>query len=257
MELITIAGTAFIVALSGAMMPGPLLTVTITETARRGFIAGPLLILGHGILELALVLALVFGLAALLTLDIVSKTVALAGGAFLIWMGAGMIRDARLGRITLESPAKRAGMPGAEKAEHGHMHPVVAGENETGSGMASREAETVGRLEQTDHLGKTGRRHMHPVVAGVLVSLANPYWSLWWATIGLGYITFSFKYGPAGVASFFGGHIMADLAWYSLISAAVVGSGRILSASVYRTIIVFCGAFLVFLGGSFVYIGLK
>ncbi len=213
MELIYIAGTAFVVAFSGAMMPGPLLTVTITETARRGFIAGPLLILGHGILELALILALVFGLAAFLTLDIVGKSVALIGGAFLIWMGLGMARDVYRGKISLEMS------PGAQRS----------GEPEG----------------------------MHPVLAGIFVSLANPYWILWWATIGLGYITLSLKLGAAGVASFFGGHILADLTWYSLISAAVVGGGRILNVKTFRAVILLCGVFLVFLGGSFVYLGLK
>lgn len=213
MELIYIAGTAFVVAFSGAMMPGPLLTVTITETVRRGFIAGPLLILGHGVLELALILALVFGLAAFLTLDIVGKLVALIGGAFLIWMGFGMARDVYRGRISLE---------------------IIRGDQRAG-----------------------GTRGMHPVLAGILVSLANPYWILWWATIGLGYITLSLKQGTAGVASFFGGHIMADLIWYSLISAAVVGGGRMLNVKVFRAVILVCGVFLVFLGGSFVYLGLK
>ncbi|HZK18439.1 MAG TPA: LysE family transporter [Clostridia bacterium] len=213
MELIYIAGTAFVVAFSGAMMPGPLLTVTITETVRRGFIAGPLLILGHGVLELALILALVFGLAAFLTLDIVGKLVALIGGAFLIWMGFGMARDVYRGRISLE---------------------IIRGDQRAG-----------------------GPRGMHPVLAGILVSLANPYWILWWATIGLGYITLSLKQGTAGVASFFGGHIMADLIWYSLISAAVVGGGRMLNVKVFRAVILVCGVFLVFLGGSFVYLGLK
>lgn len=102
-----------------------------------------------------------------------------------------------------------------------------------------------------------GTRGMHPVLAGILVSLANPYWILWWATIGLGYITLSLKQGTAGVASFFGGHIMADLIWYSLISAAVVGGGRMLNVKVFRAVILVCGVFLVFLGGSFVYLGLK
>lgn len=44
-------------------MPGPLLAITISEAARRGFWAGPQLVLGHGILELALIAALAAGLS--------------------------------------------------------------------------------------------------------------------------------------------------------------------------------------------------
>jgi threonine/homoserine/homoserine lactone efflux protein len=43
--------TSFIVALSGALMPGPLLTLTVGEAARRGFWAGPLIIVGHALLD--------------------------------------------------------------------------------------------------------------------------------------------------------------------------------------------------------------
>jgi threonine/homoserine/homoserine lactone efflux protein len=46
---ITLFVTSFIVALSGAVMPGPLLTVTISETSRRGLMTGPLLIVGHAV----------------------------------------------------------------------------------------------------------------------------------------------------------------------------------------------------------------
>ena len=61
-SLIAIFFTSMVVALSGAMMPGPLLTITITESTRRGVASGPLLIAGHAVLELVLVIALLFGL---------------------------------------------------------------------------------------------------------------------------------------------------------------------------------------------------
>ena len=63
LSLIAIFTSSFIIALSGALMPGPLLTFTVSESPQRGAITGPLVILGHGILELALVLALLSGMA--------------------------------------------------------------------------------------------------------------------------------------------------------------------------------------------------
>ncbi|HHU86032.1 MAG TPA: LysE family transporter, partial [Peptococcaceae bacterium] len=87
-------------------------------------------------------------------------------------------------------------------------------------------------------------------------SVSNPYWTLWWATIGLGYITMSLKSGFSGLASFFTGHILADLTWYSLIAAAVAGGRKFMSERAYRGILILCGVFLVALGGYFLYFGL-
>ena len=58
--------TSFGIAFSGALMPGPLLSATISESIRRGPSTGPLFILGHGILELILIAALFLGLAPIL-----------------------------------------------------------------------------------------------------------------------------------------------------------------------------------------------
>ena len=61
--LLSVFVLGFITALSGAMMPGPLLTATISESTRRGFLAGPRLMVGHALLEAALLLLLLWGLA--------------------------------------------------------------------------------------------------------------------------------------------------------------------------------------------------
>ncbi len=61
LSLAAIGGVSFILALPGVITPGPLLTLTITESLRRGFIAGPFIILGHALLELVLVIAIVNG----------------------------------------------------------------------------------------------------------------------------------------------------------------------------------------------------
>ncbi len=63
--------------------------------------------------------------------------------------------------------------------------------------------------------------HKSSIISGAMVSLANPYWIIWWATIGMGYLMSAIKSGIAGVGAFFIGHILADLAWYSLVSFGI------------------------------------
>ena len=72
-------------------MPGPLLTMTIGESGRIGFWAGPLLVLGHGLLELALVIGLLFGLGGFLAKGSVAGFIGLVGGAFFALDGQGAL----------------------------------------------------------------------------------------------------------------------------------------------------------------------
>ncbi|NLW09581.1 MAG: LysE family transporter, partial [Firmicutes bacterium] len=74
------------------MMPGPLLTVNIKESLRRGFWAGPQLILGHALLEGALITGLALGLGGLLKAELSQGLISVFGGAFLFWMAWGMLR---------------------------------------------------------------------------------------------------------------------------------------------------------------------
>ena len=202
MNIALIALSSFLVAFSGALVPGPLFTITVGESVKRGFIAGPLIILGHGILELSLVLLLVLGVTPFLAAEGVKTAIAVVGGVILIIMGVMMIKDAA--RATLD---------------------VTTG---------------------------GGGRGLHPVISGIVGSLSNPYWLIWWATAGLGYLISSLKYGIAGVTAFFVGHIAADLSCYSLLSFAVSRGRKMMGDRGYRFMLYGCGLFLIVFGGWFI-----
>lgn len=102
MSLVSIFFISMGVGLSGAVMPGPLLTVTINESYRRGFVAAPLLVAGHAVLEGTLIVLLVLGLDRVVGNDIFFGVVGVAGGAFLFWMGLGMAMDVRDGRLHID-----------------------------------------------------------------------------------------------------------------------------------------------------------
>ncbi len=206
LTLITIFSSSFLIALSGALMPGPLLTVTVSESTRRGAIAGPLVIFGHGILELSLITALLLGMAPLLQRNDVFVFISLVGGSILLWMAFSMFKS----------------LPGL-------------------------------RLE----VSSKNEKRKNLVLTGILFSLANPYWIIWWASIGLGYILHSVKYGIMGVVAFFLGHILADLAWYALISFGVARGRRFFSDVFYRRLIGCCASFLVIFSCYFFYSGIE
>ncbi len=204
-RLLFIAFTSFMIALSGALMPGPMLTVTIAGSSKRGFWVGPLVVLGHGILELILVVLVLGGLGPYLTRPSVLGTVGIAGGIVLWWLGAAMVRSASGLRLPGKAPA----------------------------GVPSRSS----------------------VLHGILASLSNPYWTLWWATIGMGYLASALKFGIPGILFFFAGHILADLLWYSAVSYAVSRGRELIPEHVYQGGIVVCGLFLILFGGWFLYFG--
>ena len=206
--------SSFIIGLSGAMMPGPLLAVTIRHASVRGFSAAPLLVLGHAILEAALVCLLLFGLMEWIRGDAAIIAIALLGSAMLLRMAAGMAREVRT------------------------LHFGV----ETGAGRANDRKRSGG---------------VRPVIDGIVTSASNPYWSLWWATIGLGYLLLSRGQGWRGVLAFFSGHILSDAAWYFFVGAAVSAGRGWFTDRVYRGVVGACAVFLVFFALTFGYLGVS
>jgi len=88
--------------------------------------------------------------------------------------------------------------------------------------------------------------------SGLAISAANPYFLLWWAIIGLGFIMQSYTaFGLIGVALYFIGHITADFIWYGFVSTVVGTTKRFISDKPYRVIIAALGCLLVYFGGNF------
>ncbi len=203
-----IFSSSFIVALSGALMPGPLLTITIVETGKRGIWAGPLLIIGHAILEIVMIFILVVGFGTYLKTDLVFSLIAVLGSFILLWMAYGL----------LKTPPQLDVQIKPDIANH--------------------------------------KKSKHPVITGILASLANPYWTIWWVTIGLSFITKSTSVGWMGVTAFFMGHILADFIWYFLISLGFTKGKRFLNEKIYKGIMIFCALFLTFFAFWFGYEGI-
>lgn len=210
MELLLLAGSWWIVGFSGAMMPGPVMTLLVTESARRGFIAGPLVTIGHVVLELAMVVALYFGLGDVLKQNSVAGVIGLLGGLFLLWMGIGIVRSVASGQVSFSASTQKTGE----------------------------------------------RREGNPVIAGVLTSVANPYWLLWWATVGAASLITFRSFGWAGLVAFYLGHTLADWVWNSLVAFVVATGRRLMTDRIYRGILVACGVFLILLSFYFVTSGI-
>lgn len=100
--------TSFLIGFSGALVPGPVLTVTVKEAAIRGVRAGPLVVLGHGLAEIGITIALILGISVFLKDQRIKALVASAGGVFLIFMGISMLHG-------LKSLSEAQGMVNAKE----------------------------------------------------------------------------------------------------------------------------------------------
>ncbi|MFB3897001.1 MAG: LysE family transporter [bacterium] len=198
---------SFIIGFSGAMMPGPMLSVTISHSTRQGFIAGPLVVIGHAILESILVLAVGFGLGKLLLVKSVTAIIGILGGAILLWMGFGMVKNLKSLTLTVVSSEKK--------------------------------------------------NHSQSILDGMITSIANPYFYIWWASIGLALITKAWQNGIPGLLVFFLGHTLSDFSWYTIVSSAIGAGKKIMNDTAYRLIIGSCGIILIGFGCYFGFDGIK
>jgi threonine/homoserine/homoserine lactone efflux protein len=226
--------TSFGIGFTGALMPGPLTTLAVRETMRRGFWAGPLLAAGHSLLELPLVIGLALGLSHFLDNDSVKGGIGVVGGIFLLWMGVHI-----LGALPKEAPTLAPPPP-------------------NGPGAAAYDGSWRQRWKRS--LAATNQSWLSTALvlgtAAILVSLSNPGFTAWWATAGTLLVRQGLDHGTAGVASIYTGHILSDIAWLGLLGLVMARSRRLMSGFVYRGVLALCALFLLVLGAYFMASGL-
>ncbi len=88
----------------------------------------------------------------------------------------------------------------------------------------------------------------NPYLAGLMTSAANPYFWIWWLSIGSAMVIAGLEGGLVVVIAFMFGHWAADTTWYTVVSTSVSRGRTVLPESAYKKTIVICGIFLIFFG---------
>ncbi|MDW7732507.1 MAG: LysE family transporter [Methanolobus sp.] len=93
LELLEMLAMGFAVGMTGALVPGPMLFVTIDTSLKKGWLAGPKVFIGHAILEFLVCLLIIYGITAVS--DSTVMAISILGGATLIIFGILTIKNAR------------------------------------------------------------------------------------------------------------------------------------------------------------------
>jgi len=201
MGLLAFYGMVVTISLSGVMAPGPITALTLAR-GRHDALAGFWINTGHAITETPLILVLLTGLGPFLDSTAINRTISLAGGGVLLWMGMGVIK---------------------------------------------------GRASNYPDLS-AGQRGL--ILEGIAMTAFNPYWLVWWLTVGVGLIArareFSGGWIIAGMVAI---HLVCDFTWGTFLSWAAHRSGGAFRPEEWRRIEIGCGGVLIAFGTYFLYEG--
>jgi threonine/homoserine/homoserine lactone efflux protein len=95
-----------------------------------------------------------------------------------------------------------------------------------------------------------GRRH--PFITGMVLSAGNPYFLIWWATVGLALTTEALQFGPLTFALFAVTHWLCDLVWLEALSFASFKGAQVFGDRVQKVILAVCAVALLLFGAKFV-----
>lgn len=189
---------AALISLSGVMAPGPITAVVVSKGTKSPH-AGALIALGHGIVEIPLMVLILYGFGEILKILYIKAIIGLLGGLFLLKMSLDLLQGIKQAKI--------------DSSNDPHS----------------------------------------PLMAGIILSLANPYFLIWWATIGSILIFRSINFGLLGFAIFMVLHWSCDFFWCYFLSALSFKGGQFFGKKLQQVLFLICGIFLLFFSSKFIY----
>lgn len=91
-----------------------------------------------------------------------------------------------------------------------------------------------------------------PFLIGIAASATNPYFLLWWATVGMALILRAEVYGPVGFTLFTLVHWLCDFFWLSILSIASHKGGNIWGARFQKAVLAMSALVLAGFGIRFI-----
>jgi threonine/homoserine/homoserine lactone efflux protein len=91
------------------------------------------------------------------------------------------------------------------------------------------------------------------IATGFILSISNPYFLLWWASVGLNLAMKARTFGIGAFALFAFIHWLCDLIWLEILSSASFKGTTLLGLKAQRIVLAICGAALIFFGAMFGY----
>jgi threonine/homoserine/homoserine lactone efflux protein len=207
----SLVGLGFFTGLSGAMIPGPMLAFVVSDTLKKGMVAGPLTVLGHISVEFCLILALVvLGFEVMAGyLARIGPVIYTIGGIALVLIALMALKEAR-------------------------------GAHSSGAPEELRSGVSIRSMKRAYHVS---------IYGGVLFTAFNPSFIPWWVSIGYLLLLHGFEMlALTGVILVSLGHFLSDLAWYSFVSYSFAHGRNFFVGNRYELIMLVLALFVIALG---------
>ena len=198
MNLIDFAAQIIFISVSGVLSPGPLFFANLIYGSKQGFSSGVKIASGHAIVELPLVILLGLGIVGFSSFVLTNESIriiGLIGGSAIIFFSISQINNTIKRRIDVGSTNSKS------NSSDNYLFKI----------------------------SNKGKRLEGPLLLGLTFTALNPFFIVWWLTVGLKLISDSvYLFGiVGGILILFSLHVWMDYAWLA-VTAYLVSKGRLI-----------------------------